>query len=239
MPRAQAPAPLLRREFTLPGPVARARLYVTSLGLHEVFINGQRVGDALLSPGWTTYRHRLLYETHDVTGLLGPGANVIAAVLGDGWYRGRIGWDPRDDRRHYGDEIGLVAQLEVELTDGSHVMVVSDGEWHASTGEIRRADLYDGCDIDLRAQQAGWTRPGFDARGWRPVRLVSWDRSIVEPRIAPPVRIVAELPPRRHVRPDGALQLDGGQNIAGFVRLRVRGQRGRARERPPRRGPGG
>jgi alpha-L-rhamnosidase len=221
----QSPAPLVRREFTLAAPIARARLYVTSLGIHEAFINGQRVGDALLSPGWTSYRKRLLYETHDVTTLLTPGRNVIAAVLGDGWYRGRIGWDARDDRCRYGDQLGLIAQLEIQSDDGSWVTIVSDGQWQASTGEIRRADLYDGCEIDLRDRQAGWTQRGFAAEGWLPVRVVPWDRSVVEPRVAPPVRVIAELPVTRRLRPGSALQLDGGQNISGFVRLRVRGQR--------------
>ena len=102
----QAPAPIVRREFDLPDGIVKARLYVTSLGLHEVLINGRAVSDALLSPGWTTYHHRLLAETHDVTALLVPGLNAIAATLGDGWYRGRLGWDPGDDRCHYGDQVG-------------------------------------------------------------------------------------------------------------------------------------
>lgn len=224
--RAQSPAPLVRREFSLPGRVARARLYVTSLGIHEVSINGRRVGDALLAPGWTAYRHRLLSETYDVTAMLTPGINVIGAILGDGWYRGRIGWDGVNDRCRYGDQVGLVAQLEVELSDGSRTMVVSDPAWQASTAEIRRADLYDGCEIDLRERQDGWDAPGFDASAWQPVRIVPWDASVVEPRVAPPVRVVAELPCERHSRSAGSLRLDGGQNISGYVRLRVRGQAG-------------
>ena len=94
--------------------MARARLYVTALGLHHVTINGQPVSADLLAPGWTTYRHRLLADTYDVTALLRTGDNVIGAVLGDGWYRGRLGWEPGHDRCHYGDEVGLIAQLEVE-----------------------------------------------------------------------------------------------------------------------------
>ena len=151
----QAPAPLLRTTFDLPAAPVRARLHVTSLGDHEVRINGRRVGDHLLDPGWTSYRSRLLVVTHDVTDLLTGGDNVLAGVLGDGWYRGRIGWDPEDDRGRYGRQLGLLAQLEVELPDGARMVVATDESWRASTGEIRSADHYDGCTVDLRRAPAG------------------------------------------------------------------------------------
>ena len=237
---AQAPAPLVRREFTLAGPVERARLYVTSLGLHEVFINGQRVGDKLLSPGWTTYRKRLLYETHDVTGLLTAGANVIAAVLGDGWYRGRIGWDPRDDRRHYGDEVGLVAQLEVELTDGSRVMIVSDGEWHASTGEIRRADLYDGCEIDLRRASGR-----LDPAGLRRQRLAARPRRVLGSLDRGAAHGATRSGSWRSCRrgdtsdPTARSSSTAGRTSPASSGSACEARRARARQRPPRRGPRG
>ena len=164
----QAPAPIVRREFDLPDGIVKARLYVTSLGLHEVLINGRAVSDALLSPGWTTYHHRLLAETHDVTALLVPGLNAIAATLGDGWYRGRLGWDPGDDRCHYGDQLGLIAQLEVDLADGSRHTVVTDESWVAATGEIQSADLYDGCVIDYRQRQLGFALAGLRSRWLAP-----------------------------------------------------------------------
>lgn len=223
----QAPCPLVRHEFELSAVARRARLYVTSLGVHEIWINGQRVSADLLAPGWTTYHRRLLGETYDVTGLLTAGPNAIAGRLGDGWYRGRLGWDtgPRG-RGHYGRELGLVAQLELELEDGSRRVVATDGSWMASTGSVRRADLYDGCDIDLRREPDGWTEPGFSAAGWVPVRVVPFDPAVVEPRIASPVRVVAELPVTRTERSGGAIGLDAGQNVAGWVRLRVRGTAG-------------
>jgi alpha-L-rhamnosidase len=223
----QSPPPILRREFEVPGTVEQARLYVTALGLYEVTLNGRPVSDALLSPGWTAYRHRLLAETHDVTSLLHPGANVLVAALGDGWYRGRIGWDARDDRGHYGREVALLAQLELQLVDGSRQEVVTDERWQASTGELRAADIYDGARIDLRARQLGCEEAGFDASGWQPAAVVPLDLRIVSPRSAPPVRVVerwaATMPLKRG--PEGQLRLDAGQNIAGFLRLRVRGER--------------
>jgi alpha-L-rhamnosidase len=137
--RDQAPSPVLRKEFVAPGDVVRAVLHVTSLGVHEVHVNGERVGDALLAPGWTPYRERLLVETHDVTALVHPGANVLVGTLGDGWYRGRLGWDTQHGRCTYGSELGLLAQLELTRADGSVERVVTDDTWRAGTGEPGRS----------------------------------------------------------------------------------------------------
>ncbi len=103
----QSPSPLVRREFETSAEVVKARLYVTSLGVHRVSINGSPVSDELLNPGWSSYRHRLLAATYDVTSLLRFGPNVIAGVLGDGWYRGRLGWDPTNDRCQVWNGLGL------------------------------------------------------------------------------------------------------------------------------------
>ncbi len=106
MASALRPAPYLRRSFTLAGPVASARLHVTALGLYEARLNGQRVGDAFLTPGWTDYGQRVLYQTYDVTGLLRGGENVLGAVLGDGWYAGFVGFDAKRAGAHYGAGAG-------------------------------------------------------------------------------------------------------------------------------------
>jgi alpha-L-rhamnosidase len=226
--RAQSPSPLLRTAFTLPTAPVRARLHVTSLGVHEVRINGARVGDHLLDPGWTSYHHRLLVTTHDVTGLLTGGENVLAGLLGDGWYRGRLGWDPQDDRSRYGHTLALLAELEVELADGSTVTIATDETWRASTGEIRSADLYDGCTLDLRHRQSGWDLPGFDDSDWAPAAVVPLDLAALQPQVAAPVRVVETFRPRRSQGSggEGTLLLDAGQNVAGFVRLTVRGRAG-------------
>jgi alpha-L-rhamnosidase len=222
----QAPAPMVRRGFDIPGPVTRARLHVTALGLHRVTINGQPISADLLAPGWTSYRHRLLADTYDVTAFLTPGPNAIGAVLGDGWYRGRLGWQPGHERCHYGEQVGLVAQLEIDCADGSRVVVATDEDWRASTGEIRSADLYDGSTIDLRERRPDWDRPGFDDKDWVRVAIVPFDVGRIEPRTAPPVRVVAKLAVERSPRGDGRWALDGGQNISGWVRLTLRGRRG-------------
>ena len=200
---------------------------MTSFGLHRITLNGSRVTDDLLAPGWTPYGKRIIAETYDVTDLLGAGENVIGAVLADGWYRGRLGWESETARNTYGSRLALLAQLELILEDGTSSIVATDGSWQASTGAVRRADLYDGCDSDLRLELAGWDRPGFDPDAWQPVGIVPFERSLIEPRVAPPVRVVSTLacaiaPPHG----GRGWQLDAGQNVTGWVRMRVRGSVG-------------
>jgi alpha-L-rhamnosidase len=213
-----SPAPVLQRDFALNAEVVSARLYVTSLGVHAVYLNGQPVTDALLSPGWTPYRQRLIGESWDVTPLLRRGTNTLSGMLGDGWYRGRLGWEAGRDRCVYGREVALVAQLEMQLADGTVDRILTDESWRASTGELRAADFYDGSVVDLRM------RPG--AASWRQVALVPFDPSVIEPRVAPPVRVVDVLPVERVPMPGGRVRLDGAQNISGHVRLRVKGEEG-------------
>ena len=218
--RADGPVPLLRHEFTLAGPAASARLYLTALGVHDVAVNGQPVGDALLEPGWTSYHHRTLYASYDVTGLLAEGANVLSATVGDGWYRGNLTWFKRRDT--YGQVGGLLAQLEVRLAGAGTVTVVTDGRWRAATGALRSADLYDGTDVDLRREPDGWRLPGFDDRDWQPAAELDLP-AYLEQRAMPPVRVVETRRVTPERGPDGQLRIDAGQNLTGYLRLKVRG----------------
>ena len=143
------------------------------------------------------------------------------AGTGGGW----VG-TPKETAASYGEELGLIAQLEIETGDGESQRVVSDETWKASTGSVRSADFYDGAVIDLRQEQAGWDLPGFVDSEWDPVEVVPYDRTVIQPRVAAPVRRVAILHPAITERPDGSIALDGGQNIAGFVRLKMRGRPG-------------
>ncbi len=146
-------------------------------------------------------------------------------MVGDGWYRGRLGWAPDGGRARYGTDVALFAQLEVELDDGGALRVTTDRQWRASTGAIRAADFYDGAEIDLREEQIGWEMPEFDDASWAEVVEVPFDSAILEPRIAPPVRVTASIPVSPvEIRP-GLFRTDGGQNVTGHVRLRVRGRR--------------
>ncbi len=189
--RAQ-PAPLLRREFTVRSGVQQARLYITAQGVYTAQINGAAVGDHVLAPGWTSYNHRLRYQTFDVTGLLTPGANAIGATLGDGWYRGRLGF--HGGRRNiYGDRLALLAQLEIEYADGSRERIVTDENWRATTGPILAGDIYDGESYDARLERPGWAAPGYADHDWAGVRRIERDLATLVAPSGPPVRRIEEV----------------------------------------------
>jgi len=222
---------LLRREFTLPAPVVRARLLVTAHGLHEVEVNGRRVGDEVLAPGWTSYTTRLRYRTHDVTALMREGPNAVGAWLADGWYRGRFGIRG-GVRNLYGERTALLAQLEVDLADGRRVVVATgpdaDGSgWRAAHGPLRASNLYDGESFDARLAVPGFSAPGFDDSAWSGVRHHPRDPATLVAADGPPVRCTRELLPVAVLTsPSGATVLDFGQNLTGRLRLRVRGRAG-------------
>jgi len=216
---ADGPVPLLRTEFTLAAAPASARLRLSALGLVDAWINGVRATDALLTPGWTSYQERILVDTLDVTGLLRDGVNVIVLAVADGWYRGSFGFARR--QAIYGDRTGALAQVEAD----GRIVAKTDASWQAGLGAIRSASIYDGTVTDLRLDDAGVHRPGFAGRDWVAASLVEADLARFEPRSAPPVRIVAELPMTASTR-DGRTRLDGGQNLSGWVRLVVQGRAG-------------
>ena len=127
------PSPFLRREFSINKKVERARLYATAMGLYEMSLNGKRVGEEYFTPGWTSYDFRYQYQAYDVTNSLKSGANCIASILGDGWFRGRLAWNPKNNRNHYGKKLALLAQLAITYRDGSQQIVTSDDEWKSAT----------------------------------------------------------------------------------------------------------
>lgn len=219
------PAPMLRGSFTVQGRVAAARLYITSHGLNEPWLNGVRVGDRHFTPGWTSYTTRLQYETYDVTAMLRPGANVLGAILGDGWYRSRLGWV--QNRNLYGSHLALLAQLVIRYTDGRTQVVATDAGWRASAGPIRASTIYDGEHYDARLAQDGWSAPGFDDAAWTSVVPARDSGARLIAPVGPPVRATQEIVPVRIFRtPAGLTVADLGQNMVGWVRLRVRGPRG-------------
>ncbi len=223
--RAQ-PAPFLRREFDVQPGISGARLYITALGVYEAQINGQVVGDQVLAPGWTSYPARLLYQTFDVTSLLRPGRNVLGAILGDGWYRGRLGFGG-GQRNCYGDQLALLAQLEISYADGRIEKIATDSGWRATTGPILASDLYDGETYDARLELTGWSEPGYSDQHWRGVRAIEYDLSALAAPPGPPVRRVETLAPVEiFSSPGGRTLVDFGQNLVGRLRLTVRGEAG-------------
>ena len=219
------PVPMVRREFTLAGPVASARAYVTSHGVYEMHLNGRRVGEDLLTPGWTSYKTRLQYQTYDVTDLLQPGPNAIGVRLGNGWYRGEIGFDGQ--RNFYGDRVALLMQIVVTDKNGRQEIIGSDDRWKASTGPILMSEIYHGETYDARLEQEGWSRPGFDDRQWKGVRVANHANDTLVAPAGPPVRRMQEVRPVKILKtPAGDTVADMGQNMVGWIRLRVRGPAG-------------
>ena len=161
----QAPSPFLRRTFGVAGRrIERARLYVTSAGVHRLHLNGTVVGDHVLAPGWSSYANRIRYDTHDVTALLADGDNVLGAVVADGWWRGFLKWDML--RNVYGERLGLLAQLEITYDDGTVDVIATDEQWRTTTGPFLAADLYQGETYDARLEVDGWDETGFDDGAW-------------------------------------------------------------------------
>jgi alpha-L-rhamnosidase len=221
------PCPLLRSRFTLEAVVRRARLYATARGVYELRLNGQRVGDALFAPGWTDYRERIQYQTYDVTHLLKPGSNILGAILGHGWYSGLIGFS--GNKRHYGQRPQLLAQLEIELADGTTQTITSNGEWnrwHGTTGPIHSSDFLLGEHHDARNDLPGWDTAAFDAPDWKPVSTHRGTVPLVADR-AQPVRILETRHALAMTTPQpGTHIFDLGQNIVGWARLRINGATG-------------
>lgn len=223
--RAQ-PAPFLRCEFDVRDGMSNARLYITALGVYEAQINGQVIGDQILAPGWTSYPTRLLYEAFDVTGLVHQGRNALGAILGDGWYRGRLGFGG-GQRNIYGNRLALLAQLEISYADGRIEQIVTDHGWRATTGPILASDLYDGEIYDARLELTGWSMPGYNDQDWSNVQTIEYNQATLVAPSGPPVRRAETLAPVALFKsPTGRTIVDFGQNLVGRLRLTTRGEAG-------------
>lgn len=219
------PPPQLRSAFSSDKPVRRATIYATALGLYEMHLNGQRIGEDYFTPGWTDYRKRVYYNTYDVTDLLREGENVLAALLGDGWYAGYVGFGMR--REIYGDEPRLRAQLEIEYEDGSTETIITDDSWKAAYGPVREADLLMGTAYDAR-EERDWRGVGFDDSGWAPVTVGKEYEGLVQAYPGAPVRRQEEIAAIEVTEPEpGVYVFDLGQNMVGWVRLKATGEAGR------------
>jgi alpha-L-rhamnosidase len=204
--------------------LVRATLHVTALGLVEPWLNGVRVGDEVLVPGWTSYDHRLAVSTYDVTELLAEGPNALGVVLGEGWAVGRVGWEGR--RAVWADRPVAFVQLDIDDAAGSR-SVTSDGTWRAADGGVRQNSLFDGEVFDARLEVADWCAAGFDDRQWEPALVVEHDNSVLVARTWEPIRAVEERPAEAViVTPAGRTVVDFGQNLVGWVRLRLTGPPG-------------
>nr|MDQ2730717.1 glycoside hydrolase family 78 protein [Armatimonadota bacterium] len=233
-------APYFRKGFTLAGPVRAARAYFCGLGYGELYLNGQKVGDHVLSPAQTDYDHRLLshlsypiennlshrtlYETYDVTSFLKAGPNACGVIIGNGWFAQRErrveGWLDYGSPR-------MILQLDIQLEDGRQEILGSDGTWKVSTGPITANSIFRGEDYDARLEKEGWDRAGFDDSDWSSAQTVPAPLGPLHAQGCPPDRVLDTVQPaaETHPNPDTA-RYDMGRNIAGWVRLKVQGPAG-------------
>jgi alpha-L-rhamnosidase len=220
-----SPATMLRKEFQIGGPVRRATVYATGLGLYELRLNGRRVGERILSPEWTRYSKRIQYQTYDVTSLVRPGANAIGAILGEGWYAGPMMLKPPISNPVF----RLLLRLEIERADGRVETIVTDPSWQGTTeGPLRQSGIYFGETYDATKEIPGWDLPGCAAAGWRPVQTVRLDPdAVLCAQKNEPIHVVKEIKPVKVTEPrPGQHVFDLGQNMVGWCRLKVRGPAG-------------
>jgi len=224
------PAPLFRKEFLIGKKISRARVYVSGLGYYELRLNGQRVGDHVLDPGWTTYAKRVLYSTYDVTDQLKQGRNALGVILGNGWFNplplrlwGAI--NPRDSLTV--GEPRVIQQLVADFTDGTSQTIVTDESWKVGDGPILRNSVYLGEVYDARKEQPDWDQPGFDDSNWQQAASASEPLGPLRAQDAPPIRVTRVLKPVKLTESKPGINIfDLGQNFAGWIRLRVQGPAG-------------
>ncbi|WP_317236162.1 family 78 glycoside hydrolase catalytic domain [Niabella hibiscisoli] len=210
----------------------RARLYVTSLGLNEFYINGQRIGTDYFLPGWTDYNKRLYYQVYDISKNIKAGDNVFGAVLSPGWYAGYLGYallvGSPQVRGFYGNTPLLKASIWVEYNNGEKEVIATDASWKASEGALRETDILNGETYDARREIKGWNKSGFNMNGWQPVQTYA-DKAEREMQVYPgnPVKVFDTLTGKKItlIGKDKYI-VDFGQNFSGIVRLNVKGKAG-------------
>jgi alpha-L-rhamnosidase len=218
------PSQYLRKEFSIAKKVKTARVYVSALGLYELRLNGAKVGNDLFTPGWTSYKTRIQYQTYDVTSMLGA-KNTIGAILADGWYRGNIGF--QGQRSYYGNKSALLTQLEVTYTDGTSEIVATDANWKATTGPILESDIYNGESYDARLELNGWDQIGYADSKWNDAVVYDYTKNTLIAPQGVPVQAIEEIKPVKLLKtPKGETVIDMGQNMVGVVRMKVNGNKG-------------
>lgn len=217
------PAPYLRKKFKVKPGLVKARIYQTAHGLYEFWLNGKVGTEDKFKPGFTSYYHRIQYQTYDVTRLLTEGENIWSVKLGDGWWRGLCGGI---NRNNFGYKLHFLGQLVLEYADGTREVVVSDEEFRWTTGGLRLSDMKAGDIYDARMEPDGWKTVGFDDSAWEHVHLaeeVHCDNKLLIPSRSVPVLEKEKLNPQIIRDTNGDLILDFGQNIAGYVKMKLRG----------------
>lgn len=219
------PAQLFRKEFKSSKKVKSAVAFITSHGLYEAQLNGKRIGNDYLTPGWTSYNKRLQYQTYDVTSMLAAGANAIGVSLGSGWYRTQLAWN--DNRNLYGKTLGLLFQLHIVYTDGSDEIIASDNTWKCAESPVRSSEIYDGETYDANMEKAGWASTGYDDKSWSAVKVEEHPLNILVATYNEGIKKHEEFKPVKILTtPKGEKVIDFGQNLVGWVKVKLKGNKG-------------
>jgi len=221
------PAPFLRRVFTVDGKIARARAYICGLGYYELHLNGRKIGDDLLDPGYTRYDKRDLYVSYDVTDSLRRGKNAVGVILGTGWYNVHTKAVWNFHKAPWRSAPKLLMQLKVDYADGRRETIVTDGTWKTSTGPIIFDSIYGGETYDARLEKPGWDLPDYDDSDWSAAQVVPAPGGKLVAQTMPPIRADRTIKPVKVTEPKpGVFVFDMGQDFAGFAELKVRGPAG-------------
>lgn len=215
----------LRKEFILNKPVKSAYAFTTALGLYEFYINGKKVGKDVLTPGWTSYNKRLLYQTYDVTEYVQNGDNAMAAMLGAGWYKGVMGFV--GNRNNYGDRSAFFGQLVIHYEDGTTDWLVTDDTWKGTDAPVVFSEIYDGEVYDARLEKEGYLLPGYPAKDLKTAEVINKDLSKLFTQPGCRVGEITKIPAKRiFTTPEGDKVVDFGQNMTGWIHIKVKGSAG-------------
>ncbi|MDO4305328.1 MAG: family 78 glycoside hydrolase catalytic domain [Eubacteriales bacterium] len=215
----------VRGLFEVKKEIKEAYAYTTALGLYQFYLNGKKVGEDEMTPGWTSYRRHLLYQTYDVTDCLKEGANVAGAKLAAGWYKGVMGLTK--SRNNYGDQTGFAMQIVIRYQDGEVETICTDPSWKGCDSPVVFAEIYDGEIYDASLEIPGWAADEVPVGTWKDVQIVPFDVSVLRAQSGARVRVMDELPARRiFTTPKGEQVVDFGQNLAGRIRVTASGKPG-------------
>lgn len=219
-------SPLFRKDITLKKNIRSAMAFVTAKGLYEASINGKKIGNHYFAPGWTSYKNHLQYQVYDVSKSFNKGDNTIGVSLGDGWYKGRIGFG--NQKQFYGDTRALLLQIEIEYVDGTKEIIGTNESWKTTNGPILSSNIYDGETYDARLEIPGWNNTGFkETAAWKPVSILANGTEKIIGMSGPPVSKHEEFKAIKIIKtPLGETVVDFGQNLVGWVMLKAKGPAG-------------
>ncbi len=214
-----------RKEFESKKNIESAYCTATAFGLYKLYLNGDRVGDYQLTPGWTSYNKHLIYQIYDVTELIRNGENTIGAMVGVGWYKGSFGFNRKPNL--YGDKAGFLCELHINYSDGSQSVIRTDTSWKGHLSPILMSNLYDGEYYDANREIDNWCLSNLDTTDWLGLTTIDFNHMILKEQVSEPVRVIEQIQAEKLFRtPENDLVIDFGQNMSGLVQISVTGMKG-------------